>query len=148
MAIGDRYLFDEATKTVLSGDWDMQNDVFKIGLIDNTVIAAVDDELPVYPNYTEVTGGNVWIGGKTLANITIVQDAGITKVDCDDVLFESNASNPSPFQFIVYNYTDSQKRCLLFGDLTPDGGVTPYDMTSLALNISWGTNGLFRVIAS
>ena len=151
MAQGDRYGFDWFTKSILMPDFDFQNDTWKVALLTSAGGAALpetDDEDPKLGDYQEVSGTGYTAGGKTINNITIVQSANATIFDGDAVSWPSDPAAPTDaYRFLIYNATDTQKRAIIWGDLTPDG-VTPHDLTSAPLNIAWGDDGILTVETS
>jgi len=79
---------------------------------------------------TQVTGGDISAGGKSLSTITWSETSGTVTFNCDDVSVAVNASNPITAKTaIIYNDTDTNKRAIGFMDLTADG-TTAVDLTN------------------
>lgn len=152
MAAGDVTLFNKVLEDMGDKVHNMSTDTFKIGLIDSVQTPSATSVDPRWGadgtvNFLtdEVTpGGNYSSGGESLS--AVITDnwsitGGLTKFDGDDVAIAQNAGNPSDARWgIVYNDTDTGKRCVGFIDL---GAVK--DLTTGPFSITWAAGGIFTV---
>ena len=146
MAQGDVTLFDYLTKGVLSGEHDLQNNDIRVGFINNSPAAVASDEAPSFDDYNEVYGGPAPQGGRQLQNVTLVETAGDTPFDADNMQWTKGTGGPVDiYQAVIYNNSRSDNRAIAFVDMTADGGVTPVDLSATGNNIdlNWNANGIF-----
>ena len=148
MAQGTIIMFQEHLGQVGLGEFNLNTDVYKIGIVDNVltpITAAVDPGWAAgrTTNYlaNEVTpGGNYVTGGSDITNI-FSEAAGVATFDAADLLpyVAQHASNATDARWgILYNDTDADKKAIGFLDF---GSV--FDMTTGDLNITWNGAGIF-----
>lgn len=148
MAAGDTYFFNQFWEDVGDGLHNLSSDTFYMGIVTNTTVPATTTTDPRWGaagttdfSAVEVTpGGNYSTGGVSLSAVITdnwSRSTGINTLDFDNVLIGVNASNPTTAYWgIIYNSTDTGKRCVGYIDL---GG--PVDMTAGSLSITWNTAG-------
>lgn len=154
MASGDFVVFDQYLLDLGNKIMDMDTDTFNFALIKSLANGGADpaatDPAPHFggtgtTNYAlaEVTaGGNYSAGGSTLANNTWTVATSVLKFDFDNVSILKNAANPTNARWaIVYDFTDTNKRCVGFLDLGSDKDLTAGDFSYTVPP----TNGVFRI---
>lgn len=149
-AQGDFFVFDQFLVDVSEKLHDLENDVIKLALITSAATPAVTTSDPRWgaggtTNFSsnQVTpGGNYASGGATCANPSVTLTGGLARFDADDPpTWAQNASNPTNARWgILYNDTDTGKRCIGYLDL----GST-FDMTTGPLAVVWNANGLYEL---
>lgn len=149
MAQGDVTLFNQYKVNLGEVLLDMSSDAFKLGLVTNSVTPAASTADPRWGAggttnllSNECTpGGNYTTGGPTIGSTTWTESSGTVTFDGSDVTINSNASNPNNARWgIIYDNTDTGKRCVAFLDL---GGVT--DLTAGNLTVTWSASGIFSL---
>lgn len=146
MAQGDVTFFNEFKEDIGLKIHDLENDVFKLGLITNSVTPTAATTDPRWGaggstnlSSNQVTpGGNYTTGGPTIANNTYVETSGTASFDGDNISILQNASNPTNARWgIIYNNTSAGKEAVGFLDL---GSV--FDLSSGDLTVTWAVAGL------
>jgi hypothetical protein len=149
MAQGDIIIFDQYCLDIGKKLIDNSADVLKLALVNSTTTPTTTTADPRWgaggtTNFSsnEVTaGGNYTAGGSTLASVTFTLSGGKAVFDAADITWSQNASNPTTARWaILYDNTDTGKRCLLAVDL----GST-FDMTTGDLVITWNASGIFDI---
>ncbi len=153
MAQGDVNYFDQFWTDVGNKLHNLSTDTFYIGIVGNGVTPAQTTADPRWGaggttdfSAQEVTpGGNYSAGGENLSAVITdnwTSSSGTDKLDFDDVSIAQDASNPSGCYYgIVYNFTDTGKRCVGWIDL---GG--PLNLAGGPLTITWHANGFLALI--
>jgi hypothetical protein len=151
MAAGDIIWFEQFYLDVGLEIHQLETDVFKVGLIDNSVTPAVDTADPRWgaggtTNFstTQVTpGGNYADGGPAIASNTYTLAAGEATLDGDDISILQDGSNPADARWgIIYNDTTTGKQAVGAVDL---GSVR--DLTSGDFSIEWNVDGIMVMAA-
>ena len=148
MAQGTVTMFEEFLGTIGLGEFNLNTDEYRIGIITSANAPIANDPDPGWhasrtTNFlaTEVTpGGNYSTGGTDITNI-FSEAAGVATFDAADLLpyVAQNASNATDARWgILYNNTDADKKAIGFLDF---GSV--FDMTTGDLNITWNGSGIF-----
>lgn len=141
MAQGDIHWFGQGLFECLSKQHDLANDVLKLSIVDASITPTITTVLPHFggagtTNFASAqvpTGGSSYTGPITLANKTLVQVAGVTKLRADIINAAQDASGFTNGRWgIIFNFTDASKRALGFVDL---GGVI--SLVSAPLAIDW-----------
>lgn len=136
--------YDHFLEILGDGTLDMDNDSFKLALLDNTHVFSATDTQFSDVSADEIAAGNGYTaGGDTLTTVTYAQTAGVVKFDADDVVFTASGGPLATSRFAVL-YDDTTVSDLLLGLIDMDGDKTPGDGDSLT--IQWdGGNGLFTI---
>ena len=148
MAQGTVTMFEEFLGTSGLGEFNLNTDEYRIGIVTNVNPPVANDPDPGWhasrtTNFlaTEVTpGGNYATGGTDITNI-FSEAAGVATFDAADQspYVAQNASNATDARWgILYNNTDADKKAIGFLDF---GSV--FDMTTGDLNITWDGSGIF-----
>lgn len=150
MAQGDVTIFDQFWEDKGDKLHDMSGDVFKLGLITSAATPASTTADARWgaggtTNFStnQVTpGGNYSTGGPSMS-VTITDNwtrsVGTVKFDVDDVSILQNGSNPTNARWgIIYNDTDTGKRCVGFLDLGAD-----VDLSAGDFSVAWNASGVF-----
>lgn len=153
MAQGDVFAFQQFFVDVQEGLHDLENDEFRVAIIDAVVTPLVSSADPRWgagggTNFAtnEVTpGGNYVANGALAANPSVILSGGAAIFDADDPpAWAAAAGNPNDARWaILYNNTDVGKRCVAFIDL---GAV--FDMTTGDLDINFGAGGIHTMQAA
>lgn len=153
MAQGTVIDFDSWVEGIGNGVFDMSGDVFKMGIINNslTPVAAAADARwgaggAVDYSANEVTpGGNYAAGGPSLSAVITdnwTSSGGTVTFNGDDISIAQNASNPSNgYWGIIYDDTIAGKNVVAFIEL---GG--PIDFAAGLFTITWHANGIVRIV--
>ena len=121
-------------------DWD--TDTIKVALLTSAYtpdVATHDFFDDVSAN--EVAGDGYVAGGATIANITVIEAAGVTIVDGDDVTFLQQALGFTDARYaVIYKDSGAAASSPLMGyiDFLADKGNVAGDLT-----IQWNVNGIF-----
>lgn len=149
MAAGDFTFFNTFRRDIGLEHHQLETDVVKLGLIDDSVTPTAADADPRWGSggstdhsATEVTpGGNYPAEGPTVANNTYTFSSGTATFDGDNVSIAQHASNPTDARWgILYNDTDSGKRAIGFLDL---GAVI--NLTLGPFSVTWNASGIFTM---
>lgn len=145
MATGDLVIFDEAVLALMGTVHDLDNDVIKVALIDNSVTAAVDDTTPTLGDYNQVVGAGYTAGGDTMTVVPLSEVGGVVTYDFStDASWAQNGSGfTDAYQLLCYNSTTAGDEALFFVDL---GG--PVSSQSGPVTVTWNVNGIFTASAS
>ena len=80
--------YDHFLESIGDGALDMDNDTFKLALLDNTHVFDATDTVFADVSADEIAAGNGYTaGGNTLTTVTYAQTAGVVKFDSDDIIF-------------------------------------------------------------
>lgn len=142
MAVGDVIIFDEAKLALLDGTHDLDTDVIKVAICDNTVAPAANTATPALGDFTEVgTAGTYGAGGTTLT-VSLTEAAGTVTYDfTNNPTWAQNASNDvDAYWGIIYNDTDVGDAAIGFVEL-----AGPVDMSAGDLTITWNASGFFTL---
>jgi len=149
MAQGDVTMFQEFLGSLGLNEFNLNTDLYKIGLITAAVTPATADADPGWAaarttdhSATQVTvGTGVYPDGGSDITNTWAEAAGVGKFDAADQspYVASNANNATNARWgIIYNDTDADKKAIGFIDLG-----SAFDMTTGDLNITWNAGGVF-----
>ena len=143
MAQGTVEWFDEALYQMALGTFNLETDVIKLALVDSTTTPLTTTAVPHWGG-TGTTDFSTWqvatagsyTGPVTLANNTVALSAGVINIDWHDpAAWAANASNDTDTRWgIIYDDTDTSKRCLGWVDLG-----SSFDHTTGTLTIVFGT---------
>ena len=153
MAQGDVTMFQEALGSLGLGEFNLNTDEYRIGLITSVATPATGDADPGWAvarttdfSANEVTpGGSYSTGGADITN-TYSEAAGVSTFDAADQspYVAQNASNATNARWgIIYNNTDADKKAIAFIDLGAD-----FDMTTGDLNVTWNASGIIAFTLS
>ena len=153
MAQGDVTMFQEFLGTMGLGEFNLNTDVYKIGLITAVATPTTGDADPGWAagrttNFLaneSTPGGNYSTGGADITN-TYSEAAGVATFDAADQApyLAQNASNPTVVRWgIVYNDTDTDKKAIGFIDMG-----SSFDATTGDINITWNASGIFTFTLS
>lgn len=120
-------------------DWD--TDTIKVSLHTSTYVPNVATHQYFNDLTNEVTGTNYTAGGATIGSISVVESAGVSTVDGNDVTWLQNAGGFTNARYaVIYKDTTVATTSPLVGyiDLTTDRGNTAGDLT-----IQWNASGIF-----
>lgn len=148
MAQGTVTMFQEALGSIGLGEFNLNTDEYRIGIVTNANPPLTGDADPGWAvarttdfSATEVTpGGNYATGGTDITNL-FSEVGGVATFDASNLLpyVAKDASNPSDARWgILYNNTGAAKKAIGFLDF---GSV--FDMTTGDLNITWDGSGIF-----
>lgn len=150
MAAGDLIFFNQFDEDIGDKLHNISGDVWKLGLVDSTTTPTKTTADPRWgaggtTNFStwECTpGGNYPAGGVNISSTITdnwTRSAAVSTFTADNVSIAQHASNPTNARWgIVYNSTDTGKRCALAVDL---GSVR--DLSGGLFTITWsGTNVL------
>lgn len=127
----------------------LETDVIKLGLVDDTVTPTETDADPRWgaggtTNYAtnQVTpGGNYADGGPTIGNNTWTLASATVTFDGDNISINQHGSNPTDARWgIIWNDTATGDQALAFLDL---GGDT--DLTAGDFSVTWNASGIFTL---
>lgn len=147
MAQGTVTMFEEALGSIGLGEFNLNTDEYRIGIVTNANPPVANDPDPGWAvarttNFlaTEVTpGGNYATGGTDITNL-FSEVGGVATFDAANQLpyVAANASNATDARWgIIYNNTDVDKKALGFIDFG-----SAFDMTTGDLNITFDGNGI------
>ena len=140
MAQGTLLLFDKTTISIGDGLFDMDAGVWKVALIDDTVVAAITDATPELATYTQVAGGNGYTTGGEIITVTWTRSGSTTtfEVTSGNTSWTQNGAGPIDIeQAIIYNDTNTNDDAIGFIDMTEDAGVTPISLQDGDITITW-----------
>ena len=148
MAQGTVVMFQEFLGSMGLGEFNLNTDVYKIGLITAVATPATDAADPGwavarttdYSANESTPGGNYTTGGTDITN-TWAEAAGVGKFDAADQApyLAQHASNPTVVRWgIIYNDTDADKKAIGYIDMG-----SSYDATTGDINITWNASGIF-----
>lgn len=137
MAAGDLVIFDEAKLALLNGTHDLDTDVFKVMIINNTTVPTAADLTPAKADYTAVNGGTYPVTPDTMT-VSLTEVGGVVTYDfTTNISYAKNALNPADvFYAVCYNDTDVGKAALFFVEIDATG----FDGTGGLMSITWGAN--------
>jgi hypothetical protein len=146
MAQGDVTVFDAFLENVFDTgfhDFGASPNTIYCAIVNNTAAPVITTADPHFGGTgttnlqtNEETGTNYPAGGVTCGTGSAALNAGTLDVDISDpATWSQNAGNPTACWWgVVYDFTDTNKKCIAFVDL---GGV--FDATTGDLTITWGT---------
>lgn len=153
MAQGDVLDFNTWVTNIGDQVFDMSTDVFKLGIVDNSVVPTIGAADPRWGagggvdfSASEVTpGGNYPAGGISLSAVITdnwTSSGGTHTFDVDDVSIAQDGANPSgAYWGIIYSDTAAGKQCVAFIEL---GG--PLDLSAGLVTITWHASGVIRIV--
>lgn len=133
MAAGDITVYHQFKIDLGNKIHDLDSDTWKVGFITSAVTPAVADAEPHWGgtgttnlSTNQVTpGGNYATGGVTLTTMAFTNSAGTVSWKADKIVIAQNASNPTNARWgILYNNTDTNKRCAAILDFGSDINLT------------------------
>jgi hypothetical protein len=141
MARDDFTVFNKAKLAMLDGTHDLDTDVFKLALLDNTVAPTATTLTPNLSDFTEVGAAGTYTTGGTTITCTLAEAAGTVTFDSTtNPNWAQNASNDTDAYWgLIYN-TSASNAAIGFLDL---GG--PVDMTAGDLDVTWSASGIFTM---
>jgi len=153
MAQGTVTMFQEFLGSLGLGEFNLNTDLYKIGLITAAATPGTTDADPGWAagrttNFLaneSTPGGNYSTGGADITN-TWAEAAGVGKFDAADQspYLAVDASNPTVVRWgIIYNDTDADKKAIGFIDM----GAS-FDATTGDINITWNASGIFTFTLS
>ncbi len=153
MAQGTVIMFQEALGSIGLGEFNLNTDLYKIGLITAVVTPTTSDADPGwavarttdYSANESTPGGNYTTGGADITN-TYSEAAGVATFDAADQApyLAQHASNPSVVRWgILYNDTDADKKAIGFIDMG-----SSFDATTGDINITWNASGIITFTLS
>lgn len=136
--------YDHFLEIIGDGTLDMDNDTFKLALLDNTHVFDATDTQFSNVSADEIAAGNGYTaGGNALTAVTWAQTTGTVKFDANDVVFTASGGPLATSRFALL-YDDTTASDLLLGLVDMDGDKTPGDGDSLT--IQWdASNGIFTI---
>ena len=139
MATGDYTTFDEAKLAILKGTHNLDTNVIKIAICDNTVAPTAATATPTLGDFTQVGTAGSYIAGGTTLTVSLSEAAGTATFDAtNDPTWAQDALNDTDAYWgIVYNDTSATDEAIGFVEL---GG--PVDMSAGPLTITWNASGL------
>lgn len=148
MAQGTVTMFQEFLGSLGLAEFNLNNDVYKIGLITAGITPLTGDPDPGwavarstdYSASESTPGGNYVTGGADITN-TYSEVAGVSTFDAADLLpyLAVAGGNPTVVRWgIIYNDTDSDKKAIGFIDMG-----SSFDSSTGDINITWDANGIF-----
>jgi len=128
------------------GTIDMDNDQFKIALMDSnhSYVSTHSDWSQVSAN--EISGGNGYsTGGKVLTNVTWTESGGTVVFDADDVTWTATGGALGPARYaVIYDDTAANDRLVCSIDF--ETNQTAGEGTDF--KIAFNSNGILRVSGS
>lgn len=146
MAAGDIVWFDQALEDLGNAIHDFGSDTLKLGLVTSVVTPAATTSAPHWGGTGTTnmatnqvgTGGTSYTGPQTLGSVSWGLSGGVAILDAADVSLAQDASGFTNARWgIIYNDTDTNKRCIAYLDL----GATK-DLTAASLDITWNASGI------
>lgn len=142
MAVTFTY-YDHFLEVLGDGTLDMDDDTFKLALLDNTHVFDATDTVFSDVSGDEIAAGNGYTaGGETLTAVTYVQTSGTVKFDANDVVFTASGGPIATSRFAVLYDTTATNA--LLGLIDMDADKTPGDGDTLTIQWDAG-NGLFTI---
>ena len=142
MALGDLVVFNKAMLAMWDGTHDLDSDVFKCAVLDNTTTPLVTDLTPALGDYTEVGSAGSYVAGGITLTISLTEAAAVVTFDstvnpswAQDALNDVDA-----YWGLIYNDTNPGKEALAFVD-----AAGPFNMSTGALTFTWDALGLFTL---
>lgn len=151
MAAGDIKWFAQGLLDLGLGNHNLATDVFKLGIINNTVAPAIGTPAPHWggtgtTNFasTQVsTGGTSYTGPITLASQSWTLVANVPTFRGADITLAQDAAGFTNGRYaIVYNNTDANKRAIGFIDFGSDRSIAA---GSLVLNFQGAGTDIFTI---
>ena len=147
MARGDLVVFEEFALNAGLGGFNLETDVLKVGIVDNTITPTAADATPSWGDYSanEVsTAGGYTAGGETVTNNTYTEAAGVGTLDGDNISLAQNGSGfTDGYWAILYDDTNATDAAIAFIDL---GGPVSEQAGPIAIN--WNASGILTVTVS
>lgn len=152
MAQGTVNMLQEFLGSMGLGEFNLNTDLYKIGLISTAVTPTTSDTDPGwaaarttdYSADQSTPGGNYTDGGIDITN-TWSEAAGVATFDAaDHTILAQHASNPTSVRYgIIYNDTDTDKKAIGYIDMGSD-----FDATTGDIIVTWNAAGLFTFTLS
>ncbi len=142
MAAGDLTLFNDFTRQLALKEINLDGDAYKLGLVTNAVVPLVADALPVFGDYTEVSGTNYTAGGETVSTAMTATISGATTnwLTTTVAAWTQHASGPANIRWgILYNDNGATKFAAAFivigdgADVTLADGDISYTFNATAI---------------
>lgn len=142
MAVGDITLFQEFVADIGNGVHNLESDVIKCAILDNTVTPTAATATPRLSDFTEVGTAGSYVAGGTDITATYSQTSGTGTFDgTTNPSWAQNASNDTDAWWgLIYNDTTVGDIAIGFVEL---GG--PVDMSAGSLTITWNASGIFTL---
>jgi len=125
----------EIPATFFDGTHDLDTDVLKVAICDNTTTPTAAQATPALGDFTEVGTVGSYIAGGTALTVSLTEVGGTVTLDfTNDPTWLQNASNDvDAYWGIIYNDTDAGDAAIGYVEL---GG--PVDMSAGDLTLTWG----------
>ena len=154
MARGDLTVFNEFTVSLGEKKINLETDVIKLALIDNTVTPLVTTATPTWDatssqefDGNEVgTGGGYVAGGFTVSGPELVRAAAVATFDDDDSdlsLAQDGSGFTDAYWAILYSDTATAKNAIAFIDL-----AGPVSEQAGPININFNASGILTITRS
>jgi hypothetical protein len=151
MATGDLTVFNEFTISIGEGLINLETDVIKLGLIDNTVTPLVTAATPSwavgsdqdYDGNEVSTAGGYPAGGLTISGPELIRSAAVATFDDDDSdlsLAQNGAGFTNAYWGIMYSDTATLKNAICFIEL---GG--PVSEQAGPITITFNASGILTI---
>ena len=135
MAQGDLTVLNYAAGLVLDRKYALS---FKIGVLDPSVTAKVDDGPNEINQYR--TKGTTWFVAAAPS-----QSSNIAYFRAyQSVFFDRNPDVPEVYQFLIFD-TSSYTGPIAFIDATEDGGRTPHNLATTPIRVQFGGPTLYNI---
>lgn len=144
MAVTFTY-YDHFLEVLGDGNMDMDNDSFKLALLNNTHIFNAANTIFTDVSGDEIAAGNGYTaGGEVLTAVTYSVTGSIVKFDANDVIFTASGGPIATSRFAAL-YNDTSATDLLLGLIDLDADKTPGDGDTLTIQWDAG-DGMFRIV--
>lgn len=147
MARGDFTVFEEFALNIGLEEFQLETDVLKVGIVDDTITPTAADATPTWGDYSanEVsTAGGYTAGGLTVANNTYTEAGGVATLDGDNLALTQDAGGfTDGYWGILYDDTNATDSAIGFVDL---GG--PVSEAAGPIAINWNASGILTVTVS
>ena len=148
MAQGDLIIFSQFKVDLGLSLHDLNADEIRVAFVDDTITPAANTADPRWGaggttnlSTNKGSGGNFPADGEDITNSYVASGADALFDGTTNIAYAKNASNPADSRWaILYNSTDTGKRCIAAVDL---GAIA--DGTAGAVNVTWNASGIFTV---
>lgn len=107
-------IFNKFPYHVSVGNIDLDNDTFKIALVKSSYTPDATDEVWSDISAHECDATGYVAGGKTLANVSVAEAAGVTTFDADDPDTWTTLTGTGILYAVIYDSSSSDRLCCLF----------------------------------
>lgn len=146
MTAGTFTLYNHVAESIADGSIDLDNDSFKIALLDSGHTPNLANTQWSDVSADEVANGNGYTtGGGVLDNVTWTRSSGVATFDSDDEVWTASGGSIAARYAVIYD--DTHASDLLIGYVLLD--VTPADLTATDGNTMTvgphASNGWFQI---